>query len=151
MVGYAPQLELIRLSALTISHGGLNTALGGCQGVPWWSCRWPTTSPGVGARVEWSGVGRSIPIGRLTVDRLRDAVRTVLGNPAYRERAGQLRTSIEVADGLNRAADLIEGASARAGEPCRPKSVGTPVLIHIALMTYADLPGLFDTESCPVE
>jgi UDP:flavonoid glycosyltransferase YjiC (YdhE family) len=66
--------------------------------------------PGVGARVEWSGVGRSIPVGRLTVDRLRDAVCTVLGNPAYRERAGRLRSSIEAADGLNRAADLIEGA-----------------------------------------
>jgi UDP:flavonoid glycosyltransferase YjiC (YdhE family) len=48
----------------------------------------------------------------LTLDRLRDAVRTVLGNPAYRERAGRLRTSIEAADGLNRAADLIEGAFA---------------------------------------
>ena len=66
--------------------------------------------PGVGARVEWSGVGRSIPVGRLTVDRLRDAVCTVQNDPAYRERAGNLRTSIEVADGLNYAADLIEGA-----------------------------------------
>jgi UDP:flavonoid glycosyltransferase YjiC (YdhE family) len=55
-------------------------------------------------------VGRSIPVGRLTVDRLRDAVRIVLGNPAYRERAGRLQSSIEAADGLNRAADLIEGA-----------------------------------------
>jgi UDP:flavonoid glycosyltransferase YjiC (YdhE family) len=55
-------------------------------------------------------VGRSIPIGRVTVDRLRDGVRTVLGNPAYRERAGQVQTTIEAADGLNRAADLIEGA-----------------------------------------
>jgi UDP:flavonoid glycosyltransferase YjiC (YdhE family) len=66
--------------------------------------------PGVGARVEWSGVGKSIPIGRLTVDRLRDAVRLVLRDPAYRERAGRLRSAIEAADGLNRAADLIEGA-----------------------------------------
>jgi UDP:flavonoid glycosyltransferase YjiC (YdhE family) len=63
--------------------------------------------PGVGTRVEWSGVGRSIPFGRLTVGRLRDAVRLVLGNPAYRERAGRLQSSIEAADGLNRAADLI--------------------------------------------
>jgi UDP:flavonoid glycosyltransferase YjiC (YdhE family) len=55
-------------------------------------------------------VGRSIPVGRLTVDRLRDAVRSVLGYPAYRERAGRLRSSIEAADSLNRAADLIEGA-----------------------------------------
>ena len=105
------QLELIRLSALTISHGGLNTALESlAQGVPLVVLPVAYDQPGVGARVEWSGVGRSIPIGRLTVDRLRDAVRTVLGDPAYRERAGQLRTSIEVADGLNRAADLIEGA-----------------------------------------
>jgi zeaxanthin glucosyltransferase len=111
VVGYAPQLELIRLSALTISHGGLNTALESlAQGVPLVVLPVAYDQPGVGARVEWSGVGRSIPIGQLTVDRLRDAVRTVLGDPAYRERAGQLRTSIEVADGLNRAADLIEGA-----------------------------------------
>jgi UDP:flavonoid glycosyltransferase YjiC (YdhE family) len=54
-------------------------------------------------------VGRSIPVGRLTVDRLRDAVRLVLGVPAYRVRAGRLRAAIETADGLNRAAGVIEG------------------------------------------
>ena len=98
------------------------------------------------------GVGRSIPVGRLTVDRLRDAVRIVLGNPAYRERAGRLQSSIEAADGLNRAADSHRGGVRHGlAEPCRPKSVGTPVLVHIAFMTYADLLGLFDTESCPVE
>ncbi len=55
-------------------------------------------------------MGRSIPVGRLTVDRLRDAVRSVLDDPAYRDRAARLRSSIEAADGLNRAADLIEEA-----------------------------------------
>jgi MGT family glycosyltransferase len=111
VVGYAPQLELIRRSALTISHGGLNTALESlARGVPMVVLPVAYDQPGVGARVEWAGVGRSIPVGRLTVDRLRDAVRLVLGDPAYRERAGQLRTSIEAADGLNRAADLIETA-----------------------------------------
>jgi zeaxanthin glucosyltransferase len=111
VVGYAPQLELIRRSALTISHGGLNTALESLErGVPMVVLPVTYDQPGVGARVEWSGVGQSISVGRLTVDRLRDAVRTVLGNPAYRERAGQLRTNIEAADGLNRAADLIERA-----------------------------------------
>jgi zeaxanthin glucosyltransferase len=111
VVGYAPQLELIRRSALTISHGGLNTALESLeQGVPMVVLPVTYDQPGVGARVERSGVGRSIPVGRLTVDRLRDAVRTVLGDPAYREQAGRLQSSIEAADGLNRAADLIEGA-----------------------------------------
>ena len=55
-------------------------------------------------------MGRSIPVGRLTVDRLRDAVRAVLDDPTYRERARRLRASIEAADGLNRAVDLIEVA-----------------------------------------
>jgi len=66
--------------------------------------------PGVGARLECAGVGRSIPVARLTLERLRVAVRTVLGDPAYRARAGLRRSSIKAADGLNRAADLIEGA-----------------------------------------
>jgi MGT family glycosyltransferase len=118
VVGYAPQLELIRRSALTISHGGLNTALESLErGVPMVVLPVTYDQPGVGTRVERSGVGRSIPVGRLTVDRLRDVVRTVLGNPAYRERAEQVRSSIEAADGLNRAAEVIEeafGADVRA-------------------------------------
>ena len=60
-------------------------------------------------------MGRSIPVGGLTVDSLRDAVRIVLGNPAYRERAGRLQWSIEAADGLNRAADLMRGAIGTGG------------------------------------
>jgi zeaxanthin glucosyltransferase len=111
VVGYAPQLELIRRSALTISHGGLNTALESlARGVPMVVLPVAYDQPGVGARVEWSGAGRSIPVGRLSVDRLRDTVRVVLADPAYRARAGRLRTSIEAADGLSWAADLIEGA-----------------------------------------
>jgi UDP:flavonoid glycosyltransferase YjiC (YdhE family) len=113
VVGYAPQLDLIQRSALTISHGGLNTVLESLAwGVPMVVLPVTYDQPGVGARVEWSGVGRSIPVGRLTVDRLRDAVRLVLANPAYRARASRMRSSIEAADGLNRAAELIEEAFA---------------------------------------
>jgi UDP:flavonoid glycosyltransferase YjiC (YdhE family) len=53
----------------------------------------------------------------LTLERLRDAVRIVLGDPAYRARAGRLQASIEAADGLNRAADLIEKAFAKRPSP----------------------------------
>jgi MGT family glycosyltransferase len=114
VVGYAPQLELIRRSALTISHGGLNTVLESlAEGVPMVVLPVAYDQPGVGARVEWSGAGRSIPVGRLTVGRLRDAVRAVLGEPGYRGRADRLRLSIKAADGLNWAADLIESAFGR--------------------------------------
>jgi UDP:flavonoid glycosyltransferase YjiC (YdhE family) len=102
----------------------LNTALESLAwGVPMVVLPVAYDQPGVGTRVEWSGVGRSIPVGRLTVDRLREAVRLVLGNPAYRERVGRLQSSIEAADGLNRAADLIEEAFDR-GSPGVPAEMG---------------------------
>jgi len=111
VVGYAPQLDLIRQAALTISHGGLNTVLESLAcGVPMVVLPVTYDQPGVGARVECAGAGRSIPVARLTLERLRAAVHIVLDDPAYRVRAGQLRSSIEAADGLNRAADLIESA-----------------------------------------
>jgi zeaxanthin glucosyltransferase len=111
VVGYAPQLDLIRKSALTISHGGLNTALESLAcGVPMVVLPVTYDQPGVGARVEWAGVGRSIPVARLTLERMRVAVHTVLRDPAYRARARLIRSSIERADGLNHAAELIEAA-----------------------------------------
>src|SRR5262249_50553257 len=61
VVGYAPQLELIRRAALTISHGGLNTALESLvRGIPQVVLPVAYDQPGVGARIEWFGVGRSI-------------------------------------------------------------------------------------------
>jgi MGT family glycosyltransferase len=111
VVGYAPQLELIRRAALTISHGGLNTVLESlARGVPQVVLPVAYDQPGVGARIEWSGVGRSIPVARLTVGRLREAAREVLDDPTYRERAGALQLTIGAADGLNRAASVIEEA-----------------------------------------
>jgi MGT family glycosyltransferase len=120
VVGYAPQLDLIQRSALTISHGGLNTALESlAQGVPMVVLPVTYDQPGVGARVEWSGAGRSIPVGRLTVTRLRDTVRLVLGNPTYRVWANWMKSSIEASDGLNRAADLVEKAFSKWPSPRR--------------------------------
>ncbi|WP_422925655.1 nucleotide disphospho-sugar-binding domain-containing protein [Singulisphaera sp. PoT] len=121
VVGYAPQLELIRRSAMTISHGGLNTVLESLErGIPMVVLPVTNDQPGVGTRVEWSGVGRSIPVGRLTAPRLRSAVCEVLGTPAFRERAEGLRTRIEAADGLNRAAAMIE--TAFGSRPRQPAS-----------------------------
>lgn len=113
VVGYAPQLELIQRSTLTICHGGLNTVLESlAAGVPMVVLPVAYDQPGVGARVATVGAGRSIPINRMTVPRLRDAVRAVLGDPAYRKKAKLLRTMIATANGLNRAADVIEKAFA---------------------------------------
>src|SRR5262249_54422265 len=93
VVGYAPQLDLVRRAVLTLSPGGLNTALESlAQGVPMVVLPVTYDQPGVGARVEWAGVGRSIPVGRVTVGRLRNAVGEVLSNPVYGARARVLRS-----------------------------------------------------------
>ncbi|MDG3002307.1 glycosyltransferase [Paludisphaera mucosa] len=116
VVGFAPQLELIGRARLTIGHGGLNTTLESLEkGVPTVVLPVTNDQPGVGVRVEHAGVGRSVPVARASADRIREAVRTVLDDPGYRERASALRASIEAADGLNRAADLVAAAFAAAG------------------------------------
>jgi MGT family glycosyltransferase len=128
VVGYAPQLELIRRAVLTITHGGLNTVLESlAQGVPMVALPVTNDQPGVGARVEWSGTGRTIPVGRVSVPRLRAAVEEVLGNPSYRARARDLQFRIAVGNGLDRAAQLIEqacgtGVHARV-RPGRPRHI----------------------------
>jgi MGT family glycosyltransferase len=111
VVGYAPQLELIQRSALTITHGGLNTTLESlAQGVPLVVLPVAYDQPGVGVRVEQAGAGLTIPLRRLTVHRLRDAVRMALNKPAHCERAIKIQREIESADGLNRAAEVVEAA-----------------------------------------
>lgn len=111
VVGFAPQVELIRRSALTIFHGGLNTTLESLAcGVPTVVLPVTNDQPGVGVRVEHAGVGRSVPIARATAPRIREAVRAVLEDPSYRENAEAMRAQIAEADGLNRAADVILSA-----------------------------------------
>jgi MGT family glycosyltransferase len=119
VVGFAPQLDLIRRSTLTISHGGLNTTLESLAcGVATVVLPVTNDQPGVGARVESAGVGRAIPIARATVPRVREAIRVVLlDDPSYRERAAAMRSQIAAADGLNRAADLILSAFGLASSP----------------------------------
>jgi MGT family glycosyltransferase len=111
VVGYAPQLELIRRAVLTITHGGLNTVLESlARGVPVVALPVTNDQPGVGARIEWSGTGKTVPVGRVSMQRLRAAIEEVLGNPSYRSRARCLQFQIAAGNGLDRAAELIEQA-----------------------------------------
>jgi MGT family glycosyltransferase len=112
IVPYAPQLELVRRSALVITHAGLNTVLETLrQGVPMVAIPITNDQPGVAARLAWLGAGKIVPLAGLRADRLRAAVRQVLdGDQEFRIRAQKVKARIDALDGVRRAADITEQA-----------------------------------------
>ena len=113
LVRYAPQLELVRRSALIVTHGGLNTTLEALSnGVPMVVIPITNDQPGVGARIQWTGTGEVIPVKQLSKEKLRRAVCAVLRDSSYRRAARGLQACIADANGLERAADIVEQAFA---------------------------------------
>jgi UDP:flavonoid glycosyltransferase YjiC (YdhE family) len=76
------------------------------------------------ARVAWAGVGVSLPRRMTTPRGVRLAARKVLGDPAYAERAGELKRWSEGNDGTQVAADAVESLLAGTLEPASA-GVGT--------------------------
>lgn len=111
VVGYAPQLELLKKATLTITHAGLNTTLESLSnGVPMVAIPIANDQPGVGARLAWTGAGEVVPLSRLSVPRLRAAIQRVLTQDSYKNNASRLEEAIALAGGVSRAADIIEQA-----------------------------------------
>lgn len=111
VVQRAPQLELLKLAALCVTHAGMNTTLEAvAQGVPLVAIPITNDQPGVAARILASGTGLFIPLKELTPEGLKALVDDVLDDKRYRERAKALQQQIASLDGLGMAADLIEKA-----------------------------------------
>ena len=88
-------------------HGTVARALAG--GVPVVGCPAAGDMAENAARVAWSGCGVSLPRRLVTARGLRLAVRTMLADPAYGERAARLRAWAERHDGGEMAARALEG------------------------------------------
>lgn len=111
IVEYAPQLELLQLASLTITHAGLNTTLESLSnGVPMVAIPIANDQPGVAARIAWTGVGEFIPLSRLSVPKLKAAIKRVLTEDSYKQNALRLQQAIQKGGGVSRAADIIEQA-----------------------------------------
>jgi zeaxanthin glucosyltransferase len=111
IVHTAPQLQLLKRAALCITHAGLNTTLEAlAQGVPMVALPIGYDQPGVAARIEYHGVGKALEIATLTARQMLKAIREVLENPGYREKARYFQEVIGRARGLEFAADQIEKA-----------------------------------------
>ncbi|HKW16929.1 MAG TPA: glycosyltransferase [Terriglobales bacterium] len=120
VVKYAPQLELIEKARLVITHAGLNTALEALtQGVPMVAIPVTNDQPAVAARIAWTNTGVVLPLKRLDSQRLRQRIATVLGNDTYRQAAQRIQARIAEANGLRKAADIVERCFSKPTEAAR--------------------------------
>jgi MGT family glycosyltransferase len=111
VLGFGPQLALLKRASLVITHGGLNTTLESlAQGVPMVALPITNEQPGIAARIRHAGVGEWLTIWRLTPRTLRAMVQQVHHDPRYRIRARECAQSLANGHGLQRAAQIIEDA-----------------------------------------
>jgi UDP:flavonoid glycosyltransferase YjiC (YdhE family) len=68
--------------------------------------------PEVAARVAWSGVGRRLRSETPSAAAVGDAVRTVLRDASYRERAGRIAASMAAAGGMELLAAIVDDVAA---------------------------------------
>jgi len=109
VVKRAPQLELLSLAEVCITHAGLNTVLESlAQGVPQLAIPVTFDQPGIAARIAAKKTGVTMPFEKLTSNRLSTLLGEVLDNGVYRENARRLQNIIAKTNGLSMATDIAE-------------------------------------------
>lgn len=120
VVDFAPQLALLDKARLLITHAGLNSVLESiCRAVPMVALPRRGDTPGVGARIERSGVGLRTS-DRASAEKLRQLIDRVLTGDSFRQRAQAIQAAMLAAGGVSRAAEITEEALT-TGRPVRGK------------------------------
>ncbi|MBM3668175.1 MAG: glycosyl transferase [Actinobacteria bacterium] len=124
LLEWLPYSRAMAAADVVVSHGGHGTVCRALQaGAPLLVCPAVGDMAENGARVAWSGTGLSLPRRLLSPRGVRLAVRRLLGDPGYRERAGEVAGWSRENDGAGRAAELCEQAARNASSrpaPARP-------------------------------
>jgi zeaxanthin glucosyltransferase len=111
VVRYAPQLELLRIAKMVITHGGPNTVFEALmEGRPMVAIPLAHDQPAVAARLARLGIAEVLPVMRLSARKVHRAVTRVLNNPSYRRAALKMQATLHSLHGLQRAGDVIEEA-----------------------------------------
>jgi UDP:flavonoid glycosyltransferase YjiC (YdhE family) len=105
-VSYARTMARCDAVVCHAGHGTLARAL--ASGVPVIACPHAGDMGENAARIRWAGLGVSLPRRFQTPRGVRLAVRRLLGDPAYRERAAAIRDWSERHDGAAIAAEAVE-------------------------------------------
>jgi MGT family glycosyltransferase len=109
IVKRAPQLELLKLASVCITHSGLNTVLESlAQGVPQVAIPVTFDQPGIAARIAHHKTGVVMSLDKLTAAHLSSLLDEMLNDTTYRDNARQIQKAILKTNGLSVAADLVE-------------------------------------------
>ncbi|OLF06054.1 hypothetical protein BLA60_34000 [Actinophytocola xinjiangensis] len=106
---FVPHARLLPYVDVMVTNGGYNgiqAAL--ANGVPLVATGRTEDKPDVCARVAWAGVGVDLRSARPSPARIRGAVRRVLSDPGFTQRARLLSESMAAHDAPAEAADLVE-------------------------------------------
>lgn len=110
---YIPQSLLLPRCDLVLSHGGSGTMMAALtHGLPLVMVPISADQPDNADRCAELGVGRPVELEHLSPRAIRRAVRSVLGDPAYRRRAQTLRDEIRALPGPEHAVRLLERLAA---------------------------------------
>jgi UDP:flavonoid glycosyltransferase YjiC (YdhE family) len=110
MIDSLPFSWLFTQMAAVVHHGGAGTtSMGLWAGVPAIVTPFMGDQPFWGQQVYKLGVGpRPIPLRRLTVDRLAEAIQQAVSDTAMQEKAARLGKLIRAENGIARAVEVIE-------------------------------------------
>ena len=104
-----PQLELLPLVDLVVSHAGHNTV---CEtlncGKPMVVAPIRDDQPVIARQVVSTGAGRSIRFGKVSENAARDTIFTVLGDVSYRQNAERIQQSFAPLEGSSQAVTVME-------------------------------------------
>ena len=111
VVKYVPQIDVLKRSALCITHAGLNTALESLStGVPMIALPITNDQPGVAARIADKKLGVIMSPHEASPENVAAAIKRVLGDSTFRDNVRRMQESIRRTDGLSLAADILERA-----------------------------------------
>ncbi len=110
VVRFAPQLRILKYSALCITHAGMNTTMQALSfGKPLIAIPLAHDQPAIAARLKRTGAGMVMSSGDVTSRKLRTAIEMILDkDSAWQVRAKCMQREIVRAGGVDRAADILE-------------------------------------------
>jgi len=111
VVRYAPQLELLRLARIVITHGGSNTVFEALlEGKSMLVIPIAHDQPALAARLARLKIAEVVPVGAVTTKRLRRELIKLLHSTSYQDAAREAQAKICSLNGLERAVEIIEEA-----------------------------------------